>query len=103
MALNWKTVTAEHIRQACERIAATPTGRRASKIVIQYRGHTLPAKEVQRTAYLIANSLPDNTELKFSSGEATVNLLTGLGFTVERLGPISEKTAAAPPVDSVNH
>ena len=65
MALNWKTVTAEHIRQACKKVAAVRTGKRASKIVIQYEGQTLPAKEVQRTAYLIANNLPDSTELKF--------------------------------------
>ena len=87
MALNWKTVTADHIRQACERIAASPTAKRASKIVIQYQGHTLPAKEVQRTAYLIANNLPDSTALKFSSGDSTVNLLNGLGFKVERRDP----------------
>lgn len=87
MPLNWKTVTADHIRQACERVAASRAGKRASKIVIEYQGQTLPAKEVQRTAYLIANNLPDNAELKFSSGDSTVNLLNALGFKVERLQP----------------
>ena len=92
MALNWKTVTADHIRQACERVAASRAGKRASKIVIEYQGHTLPAKEVQRTAYLIANNLPNNTELKFSSGDSTVNLLNALGFKVERLQPARDET-----------
>jgi hypothetical protein len=91
MALNWKTVTAEHIRQACERVAASHAGKRSSKIVIQYQGQTLPAKEVQRTAYLIANNLPDNTDLKFSSGDTTLNLLSNLGFKVERLESSSNK------------
>ena len=91
MALNWKTVTADHIRQACERVAASRAGKRTSKIVIEYQGHTLPAKEVQRTAYLIANNLPDNTELKFSSGDSTLHLLSGLGFKVERLPAAAEK------------
>ena len=85
MALNWKTVTADHIRKACERVAASRAVRRASKIVIEYQGQNLPAKEVQRTAYLIANNLPDDTELKFSSGDSTLNLLNGLGFKVERV------------------
>ena len=92
MALNWKTVTADHIRQACERVAASQAAKRASKIVIEYQGHTLPAKEVQRTAYLIANNLPADTELKFSSGDSTVNLLNGLGFKVERREPVSDRT-----------
>jgi len=85
MALNWKTVTAEHIREACKKVAGSRTGKRASRIVIEYEGQALPAKEVQRTAYLIANHLPENTELKFSSGDSTLNLLSGLGFKVERL------------------
>jgi hypothetical protein len=89
MALNWKTVTAEHIREACKKVAASRTGKRASRIVVQYEGQTLPAKEVQRTAYLIANHLPENTELKFSSGDSTLNLLSGLGFKVERLETLS--------------
>ena len=94
MALNWKTVTADHIRQACERVAASGAGKRASKIVIDYQGQALPAKEVQRTAYRIANNLPESTELKFSSGDSTVNLLNGLGFKVERLPSTHEKTAS---------
>ena len=93
MALNWKTVTADHIRQACERVAATPAGKRAAKIVIEYHGQSLPAKEVQRAAYLIANNLPNNTELKFSSGDSTVNLLNALGFKVERLQQTPDKSA----------
>ena len=85
MALNWKTVTAEHIREACKKVAASRTGKRASRIVIQYEGLMLPAKEVQRAAYLIANRLPESTKLTFSSGDSTLNLLGGLGFKVERL------------------
>ena len=85
MALNWKTVTAQHIREACRRVAASGAGRRASKIVIRYDGQALPAKEVQRTAYLIANHLPEDTQLKFSSGDSTLNLLNGLGFEVQRV------------------
>lgn len=95
MALNWKTVTAEHIRQACRKVAASKAGKRASKIVIRYEGQTLPAKEVQRTAYLIANHLPEDTELKFSSGDSTVNLLSALGFEVERIAPAVKEAGSS--------
>jgi len=95
MALNWKTVTADHVRQACERVSASGAGKRTSKIVIQYQGHPLPAKEVQRTAYLIANNLPDDTELKFSSGDSTVHFLSALGFEVERIAPAVKEAGSS--------
>jgi len=85
MALNWKSVTADHVRQACKQVATSASGKRSSRIVIDFEGQKLPAKEVQRTAYLIANRLPSGTELKFSSGDFTLNFLRGLGFQVERL------------------
>lgn len=92
MALNWKTVTAEHVREACSRVAASRTGKRASRIVIEYEGQRLPAKQVQRTAYLIANHLPESAKVKFSSGDSTLNLLRGLGFKVARLEAPAESS-----------
>jgi hypothetical protein len=86
MPLNWKSVTAEHIRQACRIVAASQAAKRASGIVIWYNEHPLPAKEVQRVAYRIANNLSEDTELKFSSGDSTLTLLSRLGFRVERTG-----------------
>lgn len=87
MALNWKTVKAEHITQACEVLLKQGGGRTAAKgIFIPYGGKRLPAKYATRLAYCLANGLPLDTKLKFSSGDGTVNLLRRLGFTVEHLG-----------------
>lgn len=84
MTLNWRSVTAEHVRQACEVVAASRPGKRKSGIVIWYAERSLPAKEVQRVAYRLANGLPENAELRFSSGDSTLALLSRLGFRVER-------------------
>ena len=87
MALNWDTIQAQHVKQACEMVASgqhAPKAR-AKGIFIAYEGQHLPAKHVLRLAYLVANSMPLDTTLKFASGEGTINLLKGLGFTVERL------------------
>ena len=86
MALNWKTVKAAHMTQACDVLLDQGAARATAKgIFILYGGKRLPAKHVTRLAYCLANGLPLDSKLKFSSGEGTVNLLRRLGFTVERL------------------
>jgi hypothetical protein len=93
MALDWKSVGPEHVRQACETVAASRQNSRTSGIVIWHNERALPAKEVLRTAYRLANQLPAETELRFSSGDSTLRLLSNLGFKVERLEPMSSRPA----------
>src|SRR5687768_4849779 len=86
MALKWNTVRPEHVRSACERVAAGKPRKNISGLVVWHNEQALPAKEVLRIAYRLANDLADDEEIKFSSGDATLRLLVTLGFSAERIG-----------------
>ena len=88
MALNWNTVKAEHVARACQELREQniPLRSKTRGISILFEGEFLPAKQVIRLAYLIANDMPLDTKLKFTSGESTVTRLRKLGFEVERRG-----------------
>ena len=87
MALNWKSVKAEHVARACELLLKEGGKRNAAKgIFVLFDGQRLPAKHAVRLAYCLANGLPHDSKLKFSSGDGTVNLLQKLDFSVERVG-----------------
>lgn len=88
MALNWKSVSAEHVRAAIAEVAAARTHDRATGLVLLDGDRALPAKEVLRTAYRLANKLPADSAVKFSSGDGTLNILRQLGFTAERRKPM---------------
>jgi hypothetical protein len=87
MPLDWKSVKPEHVRQACESMLASVEHRklRANRIVVQYKGQQLPAKQVLTLAYKIANG--PETYVDFTSGERTIHKLNALGFVVTRLRP----------------
>ena len=85
MALNWKSVTVEHVRAALKQVGTSKTGNRTSGLVIIDANRSLPAKEVLRTAYLLANKMPADTKIKFSSGDGTLKVLRDLGFHAERI------------------
>jgi hypothetical protein len=87
MTLNWNSVRAEHVQQACQRLSAARAARPPTGIVVWYEEQPLRAKEVLRIAYRLANRLPETADLRFSSGDATLRFLNQLGFKVERLGP----------------
>ena len=95
MALNWKSVRAEHVQQACQRLSAAGAARAPTGIVIWYGEQALRAKEVLRVAYRLANRLPEAADIRFSSGDATLRFLNQLGFKVERVGPA--RTMGRPP------
>ncbi len=90
MSINWTTVNAEHVAQACEMLIngealpRTP----AKGIFILYQGRKLPAKHALRLAYCLANDLSHETKVNFSSGDATVSRLRTLGFHVAREGEV---------------
>lgn len=89
MGLDWKSVTSVHVREACE--AYLNSGGSKPKVrglVIRYEERLLPAKTILRIAYCLANNMPPEKELKFSSSEGSLRLLRSLGFQTERLQAI---------------
>ena len=92
MALDWSSVKAEHVTEACNFLLREGGSRGKSHgIYVQFQGQPLPAKAVARIAYARANNLAPESVPKFSSGDGTVKLLQRLGFTVEKRE--GEKTA----------
>jgi len=86
MAVTWDRVQVEHVRRACELTISRVARPRvpAKGIVVDYRGHELPAKHVLRTAYCLAHEMPLDSEVRFASGEGTIRLLGSLGFIAHR-------------------
>jgi len=86
MSLNWRTVRASDVEQACVLVeSGQQPARIPSKGIFLIRnGQELPAKHILRLAYCVANNLPLDKKLQFSSGDSSINLLRGLGFEVER-------------------
>ena len=93
MGLNWKSVKAVHVTQACEAfLNSAGRGAKPQGLIVTYKDKQLPAKVILRMAYCLANNIPSETKLKFSSGEASLQRLRSLGFQAERLQtPIAEK------------
>lgn len=86
MPLDWKSVTAEHVRQASQSIVAHGGTARRKGLVVFIGDHRLSAKDTLREAYRLAQGLQSDAEVNFASGEATLNVLRRLGFRAERLG-----------------
>jgi hypothetical protein len=86
MGLNWKSIKAAHVTQACEALlnSAGPRPKPRGLIVI-YKDKQLPAKTILRIAYCLAHNIPSETKLKFASSEGSLQLLRSLGFRAERL------------------
>jgi hypothetical protein len=86
MSLNWRTIRTNDVEQACELVESGEQAARtpAKGIFLIRNGRQLPAKQVLRLAYCLANKLPLDSKLKFASGESSINLLRGLGFAVDR-------------------
>src|SRR5436190_13483571 len=99
MSLNWRSLRATDVEQACRVIESGqhPAPTPPKGIFLVQHGQRLPAKHVLRLAYCIANSLPLNSKLKFSSGDGTVRLLRSLGFEVERVVSAREPRPARSP------
>jgi hypothetical protein len=85
--MDWSTIHREHVAQACDLLAAGQHRPRVSAkgLFVIRQNQRLPAKQVIRLAYCIANSLPLDTDPKFASGEGTLKLLRALGFEVTRM------------------
>ena len=84
--MKWAMVTAHHVSQACDTLSRSKTpSPKSGGLVVIYRDHPLPAKAVIRLAYCLANNIPTDSHLKFSSRENTLTFLRALGFRAERL------------------
>ena len=85
MKLNWKSVNAGHVTQACEAVLNSAGAKpKPGGLIVIYRDKTLPAKTVLRMAYCLANNIPSETKLKFASSEGSLQFLRSLGFRAER-------------------
>jgi hypothetical protein len=85
VGLRWSSVQREHVVQACESLLLGNHRPTAKGLCVLYKDRHLPAKQVLRVAYCLANSLPVDTNLKFASGEGTLGRLRSLGFQAERI------------------
>jgi hypothetical protein len=86
MKLNWKSVQAVHVTQACEAFLNSADVRPKSEgLIVIYKDKKLPAKTILRIAYCLANNIPSDTKLKFASSEGSLQVLRSLGFRAERL------------------
>jgi hypothetical protein len=85
MQLDWKSVTAEHVRQAYQLIVARGGHQPRKGLVVYIGDYGVSAKDTLREAYRLAKGLPSNAEVRFASGEATLNMFRRLGFRAERL------------------
>jgi hypothetical protein len=92
MALNWKSIQAIDIQRACEELVARNKSDRTTGLIVLFHERALPAKEVLKIAYRNANGLDPSKEIKFSSGDGTLKILSQLGFAVER----RQRTTRAP-------
>ena len=84
MKMDWGTVKAHDVSQACDELL-TRLGAKPSLLIVFHKDQQLPVKEVLRRAYCRANNLPPETKLKFASGENSLRLLRSLGFRAERM------------------
>ena len=76
------------IGKGCSRrssVEISRSAREARGLIVTYKDKQLPAKVILRMAYRLANNIPSETKLKFSSGEASLQFLRSLGFRAERL------------------
>jgi hypothetical protein len=89
MSLNWKSIRAEHVTTACETLLSGANAPRstAKGIFVTFQGEKLPAKQVLRLAYCLANNMSLTSKIKFSSGDGTISLLVSLGFEASRNDP----------------
>ena len=92
MKLNWKSVKAVHVTQACEALlnSAGP-GAKPRGLVVIYKDKQLPAKLILRMAYCLANNIPSETKLKLRQVDVLVSQGQSMGEAIRQIG-VSEVT-----------
>lgn len=84
--LDWSTVKREHVETACQILLKGERLPRAHAkgIFLVIEDNRLPAKHALRLAYCLANGMPLDSTVTFSSGDGMISKLRALGFSVER-------------------
>jgi hypothetical protein len=97
VGIDWSTIQHQHVISAADSIISNPKKPlRETGLFVVVNGQRLPAKQLLRSAYCLANRLPLGAAPKFASGEATLNVFKRLGFAVERVVPSSNKAQIGP-------
>ena len=96
MGINWNVITEKHVAAACKAVAQrTAAGKAARRgLVVSFDGQMLPAKDVARTAYLIAIGKPLDSHVDFTSGETLLTRLRDRGCDAMRLTSIASESEA---------
>jgi hypothetical protein len=94
MGINWNVITEKHVAEACKAVAQrTAAGKAPSRgLVVSFDGQMLPAKDVARSAYLIAIGKPLDTHVDFTSGETLITRLRVRGCDAMRLTPTTSES-----------
>ena len=94
MGINWEVITKKHVAEACKAVAQRTAAGKAPRrgLVVSYDGQMLPAKDVARSAYLIAIGKPLDTFIDFTSGETLLARLRDRGCDAMRLTPTTSES-----------
>ena len=87
MGINWNVITEKHVTEACKAVAQRTAAGKAPRrgLVVSFDGQMIPAKDVARSAYLIAIGKPLDTHVDFTSGETLITKLRDRGCDAMRL------------------
>jgi hypothetical protein len=96
MGINWNVITEKHVAEACKAVAQRTAAGKAPRrgLVVSFDGQMLPAKDVARSAYLIAIGKPLDTHVDFTSGETLITKLRVRGCDAMRLTPTTSETGS---------
>ena len=94
MGINWNVITEKHVADACKAVAQRTAAGKALRrgLVVSFDGQMLPAKDVARSAYLIAIGKPLDTHVDFTSGETMITKLRIRGCDAMRLTPTTSES-----------
>ncbi len=94
MGINWNIITEKHVVEACKAVAQRTVAGKAPRrgLVVSFDGQMIPAKDVARSAYLIAIGKPLDTHVDFTSGETLITKLRDRGCDAMRLTPTTSES-----------
>lgn len=95
MRLSWKPVEKHHVAEACALLAtaASRHDKKSRGLFVRFDEYLLPAKDVARTAYLLAIHQPLDSSVDFTSGEGLLDKLRALGCDAVRLPAVENPEA----------
>ena len=87
MGINWNVITEKDVGEACKAVAQRTAAGKARRrgLVVSFDGQMLSAKDIAKTAYLIAIGKPLDYHVDFTSGESLLTRLRDRGCEAMRL------------------